>query len=53
MIVIMHATEIAWSWDCALIYTAQSQDCTNVEHNFKIGMQFSDSENAQHNLEIA
>ena len=30
---------------------AQSQDCANVLHNFKIGKQFPDSENVQRNLE--
>ena len=31
----------------------RSRDCISVLHNLKIGTQFSDSENAQCNLEIA
>jgi len=32
---------------------ALSRDCVNPVHNLEIGTQFRDSENAQHNLEIA
>ena len=32
---------------------AQSRNCATLVHNFEIDMQFLDSENAQHNLEIA
>ena len=28
-------------------------NCVNLVHNLEIGMQFPDSENAQHNLAIA
>jgi len=38
---------------CLQNVLAQSQDCANVLHNLKIGIQFPDSENVQHNLEIA
>ena len=31
----------------------QSRDCTTIVCNLEIGMQFPDSENAQHNLKIA
>ena len=32
---------------------AQSRDCITLVHNLEVGMQFPDSENVQHNLEIA